>query len=376
MPERARRARAGAALALGVAVLVAAPAWAQEPNTEERWAGSAFDSPFDEPGHTVRTDPFEVSGTMRYERRSPADQIVEAVVRLVDDPSDDVALPAGCTVPVPAVVTISQPQQGEVAELPFDVVLAGVPCNGAYLLEVEARLGDPDADPHVLSRPVAIGLLPDAVSDLAVALDEAARTATVTFSPLRPEQRALDALGYVLERRGPEGDGPFTDVGTIGVDAEPRFVDDLARAAAGTYTYRVRALRAGAGEPERSSVIDTPTEAVAIAAPPDLPIEEAGPSVRDRVRRAGPAVTGRTSPRRPTTATTVDTGFDDALDYGELPEGELPDGGDGDVPLAGQSIVTEEGDGGADLAGPVAGALVLLGWAGHIAYLNRLARQL
>ena len=40
------------------------------------------------------------------------------------------------------------------------------------------------------------------------------------------------------------------------------------------------------------------------------------------------------------------------------------------------SIVQDEADDPVDLAVPAAGALVLLGWAGHIVYLNRLAKLL
>jgi len=384
MPDRpVRRVLLGVGVGLAAVALVAPPAPAQEsPTFDERWAGSRLDSPFDVPDHTVRTDPFAVSGTMRYEKRGPADQIVQAEVRLVDDPTDDVALAEGCTLPTPAVATPTQPQQDLVAEMPFAVELTGVPCNGAYLLEVEATLNDPEADTYVLAQPMAIGLLPAAVSDLAIVLDEPGRAATVTFTPLAPEQLARDALGYVLERGGPAtgtGPGEFVDVGTTDLDDEPRFVDDLARVAGGTYTYRVRAMRAGADEPERSSVIETPSDTITIDARPDEGPEEAAPTPRARARRSsGGAVTRRSAPtRRATTATTIDTGFEDTIDYGDLPEGELPDGVvPGDEPLAGQSIITEEREGGVDLAGPVAGALVLLGWAGHIAYLNRLARQL
>jgi hypothetical protein len=43
--------------------------------------------------------------------------------------------------------------------------------------------------------------------------------------------------------------------------------------------------------------------------------------------------------------------------------------------VAGQSIVRDEAEG-MGLAVPAAGALVMLGWAGHLLYLNRLAKQL
>lgn len=385
MPERGRTIVAGAALGLLVATVAAPAALAQvggdrdQPTWEQRWATSALDGPFDEPGHTIRTDPFGVSGTMRYEKAGPTDQILQVQVRLVDDPGDDVTLPERCTVPLPAVATATTPQTERVAELPFAVELAGVPCNGAYRLEVEATLSDPDSPTYVLAQPVAVGLLPAGVTGLAVELDEEQRKATVTFTPLAPEERAPDAIGYVIERGGPATDtgaGEFVDVGTLGLEDEPRFVDDLARVPGGTYTYRVRATRAGAGEPERSSVIETETQTITIGDPPDQPPESVGPG-RKSPRRGSAPVARRSQPtstRRATTATTIDTGFEDTLDYGDRPRGELPDI-PGDEPVAGRSVITEE-DEGLDLAAPVAGALVLVGWAGHIAYLNRLAKHL
>lgn len=380
MPDRFRRAVAGVGLAVALGVAVAPAAVAQTggrlPTWEERWAGSTLDRPTD----TVRTDPFEVSGTMRFDKRTPADQIARLEVRLVDDPADDVQPAEGCTLPAPAVVEPAELQTEPVAELPFSVELGGVPCNGAYRIEVEARTNDPTDGRYVLGRPVAVGLLPAGIDDVEVTLDDRARAATVTFNPLAPEQLAPDAIGYVVERGGPAsepGAGEFVDIGTLDLDDEPHLVDDLSRAPGGTYTYRVRATRAGAVEPERSSVLDTATATLTIDDPPDGPPSTAATPGRRRAGRAGtPAARGTPSPRRSTTATTVDTGFEGTIDYGDLPEGSDAPDLPGDEPVAGASTITEEDEEGVDLAAPVAGALVLVGWAGHIAYLNRLAKQL
>src|SRR3546814_14651511 len=81
--------------------------------------------------------------------------------------------------------------------------------------------------------------------------------------------------------------------------------------------------------------------------------------------------------RRPPRSTRTDTLFPyttlfrSTLDYGERSDSELA----GDEPVAGQSIVRDEAEG-MGLAVPAAGALVMLGWAGHLLYLNRLAKQL
>ncbi|HEX4901202.1 MAG TPA: hypothetical protein VFV42_00225, partial [Acidimicrobiales bacterium] len=283
----------------------------------------------------------------------------------------------GCSLPDPLVVPGSGPQPELTSEVPFVLDGLEIPCNGAYLVEVEATVDDPDAPTYTLRQPFAMGMLPPAVTDLAVDLDEGARRTTVTFTPVPDDQLAPDAIGYVLERGGPVDSagvvGPFTDVGTLDLDAEPRFVDDLSRAAGGRYEYRVRAMRAGAVEPERSSVIDTEIGRITIGPPPETPPGERPSAVTRRSPRRGGGAGSvvRRGAVRPTTPTTIDTGFEGTLDYGERPPGDLP----GDEPLAGQSIIQDEAED-LDLAAPVAGALVLVGWAGHIAYLNRLAKQL
>jgi hypothetical protein len=389
------RVRAGFAVALLSLALAAPAALAQtdgvQPppppadDTSARWAGSSFSSPFDGDEPTLRSQPFTAAGVLRYEKPTPPDQIARAEVRVVDDPSDTWSPGEDCELPLPMVV----PGQGEhddtgfVSVLRFEVPDLQVSCNGRYLLEAEGFPTDPGAPSHLMRRSFVVGVLPESVTDLAVALDVDARKVEVAFTPLDEEQLSSDAIGYVIERGGPAaGDAPvedFVDVGELGLDDEPRFVDDLRRAAGGTYTYRVRATRHGADQPERSSVITTETATVSIDGPASR--DGGATSSVDRTRssrsRASAAPRRSSGPGAPRTITTIDNGFDGEIDYGAdgLPRnpGELPDFGDD--PLAGQSLIRDEGEG-MDLAAPVAGALVLLGWAGHIAYLNRLAKQL
>lgn len=397
MPERRSRRLLGALAAAGALALVAGgpAALAQtdvpddsvperevpDPDQlswEQRWAASALDAPFDVPGHVVRLQPFAVSGVMRYEKARPADHIVEIEVRVVPEGA---RLGDGCTVPDPVVVPGSGPQPEITSELPFFVNGLQLPCNGAYALEVEATVDDPSSPTYTLRQPFDVGVLPDPVTDLAVDLDEPARRAAVTFTPLSRDQLAPDAIGYVLERGGPVDDGgsfgTYVDVATLGVDDRPRFVDDLARVAGGTYEYRVRAVRGGAREPERSSILDTETARITIGEPSETPTTDRGAAITRGSGRGGAGATSRRggavrSTARATTPTTLDTGFEGTLDYGTRGPGSRAFG---DEPLAGQSIIQDEGEG-LDLAAPVAGALVLVGWAGHIAYLNRLAKQL
>jgi hypothetical protein len=385
MPELRTRAvaiLAGAALAvcIGAPVALAQSDELEPPGPPAHggWSGSSFEFPFDLPDHVVRSQPFRVAGTMRYEKTGPADRIAQVEVRVVDDPTDDRALPDGCHLPEPVVIRSNQPQPDLVATLPFEVDGLEVSCNGRYLLEAEARLDDPRAPTHTLRQPFGVAVAPPPVDQIDASLDEAARRATVTFTPLDDDTLGADSLGYVLERSGPgEGDGgDFRDVGRVDADDDPRFIDDLTRAAGGTYTYRVRAVRAGAGSPERSEIDGTATATITVGEPPAPPADAAARPSRSSPRRGTATVPRRsTLPNRSTTITTIDTGFDETIDYGDRPPGSFPDM-PGDESLAGQSIIRDEGDGGLDVAAPVAGALVLLGWAGHIAYLNRLAKQL
>ncbi|HEU5083233.1 MAG TPA: hypothetical protein VFU14_07840 [Acidimicrobiales bacterium] len=399
MPEHGRIARIlGASAAALLAALLAAPAASGQtdevppPTSPDdvappgddaggRWAGSGLHAPFDVDGTTLRQETFTVAGEFHYERMGPADQIAQATIQVVDDPSDDFTPGEACLLPPPVVV----PGTGEdtdgqftTADLRFAVDVE-VPCNGRYLVQAEARLNDPQRPPFTLERSFVLAALPAAVTEVGAKVRDDERKAVVTFTPLTADQLDPDATGYVVERSGPAvaGEGRFDDVGTLGLDDEPRLVDDLAAQEAGTYTYRVRAVRAGADGDVRSSIIDTATAAIELEGDPTSPTTTADSQVNTRggsIRVPSRATSTR---RRSTTArqgppTTLDTGFEESLDYGDGELGqELAD-----EPVAGgQSVVRDEEDT-VDLAVPAAGALVMLGWAGHIVYLNRLAKQL
>lgn len=396
MPERRRAAGAAAALAGGLlaTLLVAPVALAQTdevPPTDEldpgqqqppaqsepgSWGASSFEEPFDADGAIVPRETFDVEGTLRYEKTGPSDFIEEVEVRVVDDPGDSFTPGEGCSLPSPTTISGDGPRPGLTAEQSFEVHDVSVPCNGRYLVEAQGWLQDPDAESFTLRRSFVLAAMPASVTGLDVTYDGSGRSVTATFQPLADDQLAPDATGYVLERRGPDGD-TFVDVATIGLDDGPRFVDPLDGAPAGAYTYRVRAVRAGADGDVRSSLIDTETDTVEVEGEPrssstSSPGAAAGRR-GDGPRSAGGRISvGRTgSDPRLTTPTTLDTGFEDTLDYGDRSDGELA----GDEPVAGQSIVRDEAEG-MGLAVPAAGALVMLGWAGHLLYLNRLAKQL
>lgn len=353
------------------------------------WGASSFDAPFDEEGVTLRQESFDISGTLRYQKTGPADFIEQVEVGVVDDPSDDFSPGEGCALPEPVRIAGDGPRPDLVAEQQFRVEGVVVPCNGRYLAQATGTLENPDAPPHTMERSFVLAAPPQSVTGLGVTLDGQSRSVTVTFQPLSGGDVAPDATGYVLERRGPSDDG-FVDAAAIGLGDDPELVDPLTDAPAGDYTYRVRAVRAGVDGDVRSSLRGTESDTVAVEGEP-APSATASPTTtagRRGTVGSRSATGGRTSiPRtssapRLTTPTTLDTGFEDTLDYGELPDDSSGgDGGDrddelaGDEPVAGQSIVRDEGEG-VDLVIPAAGALVMLGWAGHITYLNRLAKQL
>lgn len=397
MPDLRRSTRAAAALAAGLAAVVlagpvalaqsddGAPSEPLDPGLEPptrpeqhppgSWAASRFEPPFDDDDTTLRRATFDIEGTLRYQKTGPADFIEEVEVRVVDDPADSFAPGDGCSLPPPTTIAGDGPRPGLTAEQAFAVEDVSVPCNGRYLVEAEGWLEDPDADAgsYTLSRSFVLAAMPASVGELGVRFDGSARSVSATFQPLADDELAPDAIGYVLERRGDDGD--FVDVATIGPDDEPELVDPLTDVPAGSYTYRVRAVRAGVDGEVRSSLIDTETDTVEVegeprsADPPSTTSGRAGTSGQSTGGRV--PLTRTSSAPRLTTPTTLDTGFEDTLDYGDRGESELA----GDEPVAGQSIVRDEGEG-IGLAVPAAGALVMLGWAGHILYLNRLAKQL
>jgi hypothetical protein len=378
MPEHRTLPRLATVLVVACAVLLAAPAWAQtdeaplapSDDPEGRWTESTFDSPAD--GDVVRqADPL-ISGRFVYRKVAAAQRIVAATIEVHPDGFE----PAPTCEPVtPQPVSAPDPEPddytAETTRLDFAVQEVRLECNGRYLIHATAQLND--GTRWSMQRRFAVEAPPAAPSELDADLDRAARTATITFTPLDATERTADEVGYVIERRGSDDDG-WTDVATLEPDEEPTHVDDLADAGQDRYTYRARAVRAGVDEPVRSDPEAAPTAEVELVAS----TTSSTPEVRadrgsDRVRsRTATQPRRRTTTSRQAPPTTLDTGFEDTIDYGDR---EAGDALDGDEPVAGQSIVQDEAEG-TGLAVPAAGALVLLGWAGHIVYLNRLAKQL
>lgn len=267
-------------------------------------------------------------------------------------------------------------------------------CNGTFDIAAIATATPSDSYElkgtiRVAVPPVAVPAVTAAVGDGDAAPDPATgataddpATIAVSWEQLEnPDEQYVDFVGYRVQRAGPAGDSAFETVsGVIGHQDDPVYSDTIE--APGSYRYRVQSLRAGpdgAATPVPSTADTTPTAEVEVAGPAattttttTVPANDATVSQRrtltlPHVSRSKTSGSTRTVP---TTTTTLDTGFDEELDYGDNedqePGDELADGG--------QSIIRNEGES-AGLLGPFAGAMVLLGWAGHVAYLNRLAKQ-
>lgn len=347
-----------------------------------RWSGSTFDEPFDEFLYEVRDDRIaDISGRFHFEKPSATSEIVGAEIVVVDDDSDDFEPEADCDFREPVEVGSDGTNAAEpVDELAFEVEAIRLPCNGRYLLEARADT-NVEGESYTMRAALVVKVLPPAVTTVTAAPDDAEGQVTVGWQPPAGDLPA-DVYGYLVERAGPQADdgsfGIFDDLVVVDVDDEPQLIDDVP--GPGTYRYRVRTVRRGVDGPVLSSILDGEAKTVAVDSPPPTSATTA-PSTR-RAPRVGTAIP---RPQRRTTTrysppTTADTGFEEELDYGELPNrsttsAEIPELASED-PQAGQSIIQDESDDGVDLIIPAAGALVLIGWAGHIVYLNRLAKQL
>lgn len=381
-------ARSGAMAIACLAGLVLATPAALAQQTEPdpvppRWSGSTFDEPFDEFLHEVGDDRItDISGRFHFEKPSATSEIVGAEIVVVDDDSDDFEPDADCDLREPVEVPSDGTNAAEPADqLAFEVEGIRLPCNGRYLLEARADT-NVEGESYTMRAALVVKVLPPAVASVTAAPDDASQQVTVGWQPPPTGDLPADVYGYLVERAGPQADdgsfGIFDDLVVVDIDDEPQLVDDVPEP--GTYRYRVRTVRRGVDGPVLSSILDGEPETVAVGSPP--PTSATTTPSTTRAPRVGAAIPR--PPRRTTTRysppTTADTGFEEELDYGELParsttSAEIPELAAED-PQAGQSIIQDESDGGLDLIIPAAGALVLIGWAGHIAYLNRLARQL
>lgn len=413
-----RRAGAAFVACLGIAALVSAPAalaQVDEPeqpevSDPESWSSSAFAEPFAAGPAMVRTETFEITGLFTKDRRA-LEEITSVTVEFADV-EDEFTLPEeeSC-LPAPVVFADGGSTTNDTASYPFTVLEENStwPCNGRFEIAAAAQ-SSRETVPYRMSVEVTVAVRPAPVADVDVrfAAKETAsttttttpvttvpaqqqaraetdtpaserRTVVVSWTELGDEERSLDAAGYRIERAGPldaDGNaGAYTVIGEVAEGDDPEFGDALPEP--GTYRYRVRSLRAGADGPIASDIDGTGTADVTRVAPPGSPTTTsvAPPNTASDApainRRPLPTIPSASGPgvTIPTTPTTLDTGFDETLSYGDrLAIPEL-------VGENGSVIVNEDDSGGVGLLGPAAGAFVLAGWAGHVFYVNRLAKQ-
>jgi hypothetical protein len=391
MPDRHLGRLAGAVAAVAaLGVTVGAPGVLA---ADTHWAGSQFTTPFDGGAAIVREESFPIGGVfVKSTAENPADTIAKVEVDFRDhdapeeepeapSPGDPTAPPEDEGVQcVPDDLESPSDLQNEHSPQPGDegtdrweftvpTEHSVWPCNGRY--DVVATAQTPSGDVHTMVGVLDVVVRPAPVEVVEVAVGEDQRTVRITWEPLAEDQLAVDALGYRVERSGPgTTEGAFPAFLPLGkdrpLDGEPVATDSPRDA--GIYRYRVRSLRDGPGGPVLASAEVSGFADATVAGDP----ASATTTSRPRRPSASGGITRPPSRSVPGigTATTIDTGFEGELDYGDRePGGDSPElAGD-----SGRSIIRT--DDGVGFLAPVAGALVLLGWAGHIVYLNRLAKQ-
>lgn len=364
-----RRIRATVAAALSV--LVVATGGLAAHAATARWAGSGWDDPIKDGYRTGDAD-LVVSGVFYYDpdaepQPPPAVSVDEVVLDVTA--TGDYELPDGCTVPNGSTTEYG-PGTGERFEAPFSKALS-FPCNGRYLLTARACTppGCDDPQPpqewHDLRATIDIAAPPGPVKGL-TAKRGSGRTVVLQWNAIANPD--LDFAGYRLERV--VGGGRWTEVART----EALSHTDTAPDSGGTLQYRVRGLRRAPGGLTATDA--GATTAVSIDVPPVPTTTTAGSSGGPRISPPSISRPGRgsgsgfNSPRLGT-PTTFDDGFGEFLPYDDSEPGEedavLPD------EEGASSILYEEE--GAGVLVPVASALVLVMWAVHIRYINRLAKR-
>lgn len=388
MPDRRRFRRLVAALGalLVVGAVVAPAAFAADPP----WTGTKY---------TVAPNPIVTSttslaGTFVHESR-PVSAVTISIGRPGAEEGDfDPAIDDECVPADPQPVVQDTDPDTEHYQFRVDEIVW--PCNGRFMIRSTGRTTpsglSQQRDVHDLDLVVTVRIPPKPVSDVDAeaagdpdaetgATEDDPETVTVTWEPL-DEGDIVEGQGYRVQRAGPGGDAGFATVSEVISEEDAGSYTDTVTEP-GDYRYRVQSLRTGPdgpdGAPVPSANADTPTAEVEVAGPPTPPTTTPGVTTPPTTQplelpSVGP---GTDNPRAtpptisvPSPPTTLDTGFNDELDYGDR---DIPEPGE-ELAGEGQSVIETEAEG-AGLLGPVAGAMVLLGWAGHVAYLNRLAKQ-
>lgn len=255
------------------------------------------------------------------------------------------------------------------------------PCNQTVTLSVAAT-ANPFGRKATMRTDIAFAVPATAVTSLSASVPGIdSREVTVAWEA--PEGREMDTT-YTVQRQAPGSDG-WADVGS-----ENELVDAVDDEAVGVYKYRVAASRPNVDD-VHSAVVEVAVGVAPTTTTPDgdgdgdgsagdgtsttvtmpdaeAPITVPGRSTRIGNRGVSTHTTAGTAPRAP--VTTIDTGFEETLDY------HLDDIEPGELAAEGQSILSTDPE--TSVIGPGAigaSALVLMGWAGHYLYFRRLAAQ-
>ncbi len=395
MPER-RRSRVAAIVAATALTLLVGPSSSAAPS---EWVNSAFAAPFDDGKETMTTSSFPISGTFVKTNATPRVGSVSirpnAAFQMVDatgqptSPSEPLAqCPSSGSLAVNSGPPSEANDNGR-AQRSFTITSerSTWPCNGRYAVTVTADSADPGKgnETYSMKAVATVAVRPIPIDVIDVDVDDENDEVTVTFEKLTAEELAPDALSYRVQRAGPADEdgkyGSYELLGEVPIDAEPTFLDEVE--AFGDFRYRVASVRNGADGPifapiDGTAVAEatiTPNPGVSTTTTTTRPRSTSSTTNVPRIGSGRPIPTIPSSPGRPLPAppTSIDPGFDPELDYDGQPRlpSESPE-------LAGEdglSVIQNEAGDGPGLLAPVAGAMVLIGWAGHVVYLNRLAKQ-
>jgi hypothetical protein len=353
-----------------VAQLTGSLVEAQVPPVQDGvWAGSSLTVP-----RRSSQANFAVAAEFRRDSNAPGNQIEDVHAQIVGP----AGLATGCAVPSLASTPVTYSGNVDDPDTASFATPIAFPCNGTYhvvtractdvLLQPRCDAAAPPANPNpdrwlTMTAVVDVVVAPGRVSGLTV--KQTGRTATLSWQP--PAASPPDLVGYIVERAS---SGAPYEVRTT--TRTTTFADALPESG-GALRWRVRAQRAAPGKPVTGDAAAAEVVSLEVAPVPSaLPPAAAAASTTGVTprRTTGSARTRTTTRNRPTTATTLDTGFDERLPY------ELDGEGDDPVIADEQSAATvhQGQDANAGLAVPIAAAMVLAVWGAHLRRLTKLAR--
>ena len=386
-----RRWIAGAAAGLGL--LLAAPIAQGQDSVPAEWAGSRITTPT-----VVDTDHPVLSAVFvrAWNKSVPGWKFVPT--GWFTTPT---GLPPECGAPGERPVTMGPlTETGEPNAWSTSAVV-DAPCNGTYTFKITATLTRPltPTSSLTLNGRVTVNAPPPEVKNVKAALE--GTSVVLTWNAV--SDPPPDFSGYRVERQEPSG--KYTTIAGLGKSATT-FTDASPPPEGGEVVYRVVALREGtngavSSDGGRSNPVNLPVpSSTTVPGATDAGTTDGGTEgtagtagTGDGTTEGGTAgeTTGgttRATPRFTTRAQTgvgtraprlgidsgsrsglllepVDEGFDEEIDYGQLP---------GDDESLGDDLLVFDETSGRGLAVPIGIGAVLMGWGLHLFFLARAAR--